>query len=939
MEDYVIEEVTLVVVNDFNVMTDSSVLLVVWAFVGMALFWIIRKEATRRKQLLHTIEVDELTGFMTERKFIQECKKRIRNTFGQYTLISIDIDNFKYINEFYGFQVGSEMLKNFSDGIRSSYGEDDLMTRIHGDHFAVLTTTKDSSCTYCGKMSCDFCDLPNITTKLGENYNINISVGAYHIVDPTVDFAYMMDCANIARTVSKGMYGIVSTFYSDTMDKNAHIQYEIIRTMQQAIVDREFRVVYQPKVDLATGEVCGCEALVRWIKQDGSMVFPDNFIPVFEKNGFIVSLDYYMLDAVCRFIASKEGVTLPKISVNLSGITLLQEDLLERILEIIGKYHIAPKTIELEITESAIVDKFELVVKIIQELIHCGFTISMDDFGSGISSLNRLKDIQVHILKIDREFLSNTLEDRKGAIIIGNIVQMAHQLGIQTIAEGIENRDQLILLGDLGCDMGQGYYFAKPLSEEDYCGFLANYTGEENQVKDEMILDRELMKQIGNAGISSLIMDSVDNIIYIADVITYELYFISKETIKVLALTEEAQWKGKKCYEILQGRKEPCEFCTNHLLNSERFYRWEHYNEFMKRHYTIYNKILLLEDRQVRLEIATDMTERITLENNMVHQLKEQQVLNDCIELLHRSGNNASEAINELLCIVSNYYEAERGYIFLLTPNGRFLNNAYEWCADGIEPQIDVLQGIERSIVEHWFVKYEEQGEFYIDSLEEEVDSQSREYEILDSQGIVSLVTAPLKNEEGDYSGFMGVDNPKSHIKNTGLIRSISKFIDAFFDRNVLMQELNRLSYTDSLTGMENRYSYERKLKIITKQKVSTMGVAYYDINFLKRINDTQGHEGGDQAIISCANVMKEVFEEDAYRIGGDEFVILCPEMQEEEFLFKMEELKNLSNANQMAHASIGYVWSDEIHDVMKLIQEADRRMYIEKEKVHRGRK
>ncbi len=910
-----------------------EILMTLLILIILAACIIIFNEIKRRKQLLHIIEVDDLTGLMTEIKFMEECEKRLTKTSVQYVLVAIDIDNFKYINEAYGYTLGSELLQEFAKELQASYDNDDLIARTYADNFLVLTTQKDDGCAFCGKASCEFCELSSVATLIGEDYRLNISVGAYIIEDAILDLSYMMDCANVARSLSKGIYGTIVTVYSSSMEKSVHIQNDIIRTMEQALENREFKVVYQPKIDLQTGEVCGAEALVRWVRDDFSMVYPDQFIPVFEKNGFIAKLDFYMLSRVCEFISMNNPPNMPKISVNLSGVTMLENDLAAKILAIVHSYNVAPSSLELEITESAIIDNFKEATSTIEELIALGFTLSMDDFGTGISSLNRLKDINVHILKIDREFLVRALEDKKGVLIIGNIIRMARQLGIQSIAEGVETREQLELLGNLGCDMGQGYYFAKPLSEDDYRNFLDAYDGSGNCVKEEAIIESSKAKQIGETNIASLIMDAADNIIYIADIVSYELYYISHATEVMLGGLKEKDWKGKKCYEVLQGKSEPCEFCTNHLLNEESFYQWEHFNPIGERYYSLQDKLIQMENRLVRLEIATDITERANLEYEIKDKLVEQQVLNSCVELLHASDMKIAAAVDELLRIVSEYYEAERGYIFAISEDRKYLNNTYEWCAEGIDPQIDILQGVDIHVCDHWFEMFEQVGEFYIDSINDEVDPNSEEFRILDSQGIQSLVTAPLRDDCGGFSGFMGVDNPKKNTKNTMLIRSVTKFIDAFFDRNELIEELNKLSFIDGLTGLMNRYSYEKDLKRMAKENLSTMGVAYIDINGLKIINDTQGHEAGDRAIVSCAEIIQNTFDFHTYRIGGDEFVILCPNMKKAEFDSKIEKLKSAMAKNIEADASIGSVWSKEFYHVLLLVREADKLMYIEKEK------
>lgn len=432
--------------------------------------------------------------------------------------------------------------------------------------------------------------------------------------------------------------------------------------------------------------------------------------------------------------------------------------------------------------------------------------------------------------------------------------------------------------------------------------------------------------------ISDSILNEIEDVVYIADPKTYEVYYINASGLQTLGNPPESVWRREKCYKVLQGRDEPCPFCTNDKLVKERFYNWEHYNSLLDKYFDIQDKLVVFEGIEARMEIAKDVTRRKHLEQNLTQQLEEQQMLNSCIAMLH-TADAPSVSIHKLLELIAGYHQAERGYIFELSANGTMIDNTYEWCAQGVEPQIDVLQQVDASIVDHWFEKFEVQGEFYIDSVNEDLDRQSTEYEILAAQGIAALVTAPLRNMRGEITGFLGVDNPKKNAKNTFVIRAAAKFVLDFLDKNDQMERLNRLSFYDSLTGLKNRHSYSEKIAQLRQRAPSALGIIYVDINGLKTINDKLGHKEGDRHIKLMAELLNQYFGGFVFRIGGDEFVIFCSDMDQGDFTQRLNLLQQELVEDGVPKAALGYSWRGADCNTIDQIEEADHRMLIEKDR------
>ncbi len=239
--------------------------------------------------------------------------------------------------------------------------------------------------------------------------------------------------------------------------------------MEEAVTEKEFVVFYQPQMDLNTEEVVGAEALVRWFPKEGPPIYPSDFIPLFEANGFIKTLDTYVFANVCEFIATEKEKDhiLKRIAVNMSGVTLLEEGIVEYCIREVRRWGIEPKGIEIEVTESAIAENADVMIQQLAKLHDHGFTISIDDFGTGVSSFSRLGEMKFDILKIDRSFLDGIFKSDRKLAIVKHILQMAQNLNVKTIAEGVETEEQRRFLRQCNCDWAQGYFYDKPMTKNE----------------------------------------------------------------------------------------------------------------------------------------------------------------------------------------------------------------------------------------------------------------------------------------------------------------------------------------------------------------------------------------------------------------------------------------------------------------------------------------
>lgn len=436
--------------------------------------------------------------------------------------------------------------------------------------------------------------------------------------------------------------------------------------------------------------------------------------------------------------------------------------------------------------------------------------------------------------------------------------------------------------------------------------------------------------------LSKVITDESDNAVYVSDPETYELIHLNRAARKMFGIALDADLTGAKCHKLLQGKDAPCEFCTNHLLSPDDFYIWDFYNPIIEQHFMLKDKLISVDGRLLRMEIATDITERAQQTQELDNRLSVESALVQCISTL-KSGTDTDTAINSLLRYVGAFYNADRAYIFETDFANQVTNNTYEWCDKGVEPEIDFLQNVPVSAIDRWMEAFEKGGFIQISSVGKSLDHDSLEYQILEPQGVERLVAAPLIDSFGDIIGFIGVDNPEENFESAYLLTSISYFVVDDLEKSKMISQLEKMSYEDALTGLKNRNCYFRRLRELQSHDPASLGVVYLDINGLKRTNDTYGHSYGDALIQRAADHLKEVFHEDIYRIGGDEFVTLCIDMTEEAFHDRVDKLRELVEEDDGCSLSIGSKWDAGEINAADLIADADELMYINKQSYYQS--
>lgn len=455
-------------VEEYSSKQESNTWLIIMIFSALAVVMagataIITLENKRRA------ETDPLTGGFTKRTFIGTAEKTVKKSgTDKWALVVFDIDKFKFINDHLGYEEGNRMLERMHKVLGDHMENGELFARVSDDNFACCI--RDASDEDISERLNGVFEEFDRRNSLFVSYPVVFSAGVCRLDQctakyGTVDLNMAIDRCNIAKKTIKGLHATAIAFYDGKIRDKTLRERDLENIMPSALDDNEFVCFIQPKYGAKTRKIEGGEALIRWKSSEFGFIFPDEFIPVSEKTGFVVELDFFILEEVCKAMRRwiDKGHTPVVISVNQSRMHMSHDDYIWRLREIVDKYAIPYEYIELEITETVFTENADLLLKIMQKLHDIGFKLSIDDFGSGYSSLNMLKDMPADVVKIDREFFNGTVNSDKGRAVITTVVDLAKKLKMHVISEGVETLDQVEFLDEINCDMIQGYYFARPM--------------------------------------------------------------------------------------------------------------------------------------------------------------------------------------------------------------------------------------------------------------------------------------------------------------------------------------------------------------------------------------------------------------------------------------------------------------------------------------------
>ena len=441
--------------------------------------------------VVNQFKYDALTGVYSKEFFYSSVKERLQvDLDGEYCIICSNIENFKLVNDVFGTREGDRLLQETARMMERMVGDEGFCGRLSADRFLCFQRKGEQ----CDKRRFDQLDVSVFSMMK----NIVMRWGIYEITDRTVSVEQMCDRAMLAADSIRGKYSRYYAVYDDKLRATLLREKMITDSMEKALAEKQFTVYLQPKYGLQKESIVGAEALVRWFHPEFGFISPGEFIPIFEKNGFIQKLDMYIWRMTCSLISKwkQEGLPVLPVSVNVSRADLFMDDPVSIFVNLVKEFNMRPSDLHLEITESAYADNMESIVSTVRQLREKGFIIELDDFGSGYSSLNTLSAMSVDILKLDLKFVHSEIEKPEDNSILNDVITMAHRMHLRVVAEGVETAHQAERLRMIGCDYVQGYYFSAPLPIRDYESLLTSQKEQTEEAVEEALPERKQVNTI-----------------------------------------------------------------------------------------------------------------------------------------------------------------------------------------------------------------------------------------------------------------------------------------------------------------------------------------------------------------------------------------------------------------------------------------------------------
>jgi len=437
---------------------------------------ILSKEfAVKIKKDADKENLDTVCNISNKIKFIKDAQYILNNRCGKkFALVHIDIDKFKMINDKLGHSTGDDVLCEIGNVLCDTLKDNHIYCRSYADNFLVLFEYECNQNELLQNINNISKEIENLSIWHNLNIKPVIAVGIFFI-EEDCDIRIAIDKAKLAKMDIKGGYASNYSIYNENMTNILIAEKRIEDDMYDALKNNEFKVFLQPKINLTDGSISGSEALVRWDHPALGLMSPIKFIPIFEKNGFIINIDEFIFEQVCINLRKwmDSGYDIIPMSVNVSRLHFSKKNFVENYKNILNKYNIPRGIVEIEITESVVFENIKEVFAIMRNFRENGFNISMDDFGSGYSSLGLLQDMPIDTLKLDKTFLDH-IEDQNARMIVNDVVNLAKHLDLNVVSEGVESKMQVNFLKDIGCNMAQGFVFSKPITIEEYENLIFN---------------------------------------------------------------------------------------------------------------------------------------------------------------------------------------------------------------------------------------------------------------------------------------------------------------------------------------------------------------------------------------------------------------------------------------------------------------------------------
>ena len=766
--------------------------------------------------------IDSLTGLFDAEKMMEDLAG-CRESNGRGYLMVLGIDNFRDINTRHGRGFGNQIIKNIAEILEEETTDSGIVYRLDSDKFAVhvpggAQETVEGLYSRFQKHCAHICTL---------------SAGAAEYVSDggaDMDEIYQRaeNTLNLAKQQGKNML----LFFSPDVFQRQLSMLELQEELRNSTANgfEGFFLTYQPQIRCGSFGLFGAEALIRFRSPSRGLVRPDEFMPILEQTGLIVEVGDWILETAlnqCRLWW--ERIPQMHMSINMSYIQLRERGVVNRILGIVERSGVPGSAITLEVTESMQLQDLQRFNKIFYKLEKSGIQIAIDDFGTGYSNLSYLKRIAIDEIKIDRCFISRIHHSAYNYRLLSNMIELARSAQLRICCEGVETEEELAVLRELKPDLLQGYLFAKPCEPAQ---FEARYLDPDNEEyvqcrRQEAYyrsldtgLDTESMERSEQER-RSAIVDGMEELVYVRSLDNYELLYLNAAGREMTGIYD---YKGCKCYKVLVDRDTPCEGCPARPRSTEDYQVREKQNPYLKRHFIMKEKLIPWNGQIAGLCVGIDVTEKEITTKRVQEKLEFEKNIVDCTQML-LDERDIHKAISNLLQSIGVFYQAGRAYLFELQDNGQYWDNTYEWCDEGVAPQIDYLQDVPISVTKRWMEVFQSGENVVIEDLNEIRETAPEEWEILEPQGVKNLIVAPVWRDH-QVVGFIGVDNPKAHSRDCGHVQTISCFLA---DRLVKDETESRLNELLNLHYEDILKTTKLGLWVIRLSKDGTRGEMYVD--------------------------------------------------------------------------------------------------------------
>lgn len=744
-----------------------------------------------QRQALLKSERDSLTGLFNRSTFMREAALTLAESNGSgYLLACLDIDNFKVINDRHGVETGDKLLRHVSEAFRAFCTQTGgIIGRDSADSFVCLIPQKNITRTELEETirRAEMMSAPRVTVK--------ISIGYYVINDFSLSVPAMLDRASLAKATIKGLYDKHIARYNESMREDVLRQQRIVENMDEALKNNQFEIWYQPQYDIKAQKQTGAEALVRWRHPEKGIICPGEFIPVFERNGFIYELDKFVWCGVCSFLSERisKGKPVLPISVNVSRYDVFRKDFFDFVCKLPERYNIPKELIRFEITESAFNVSSEHIIETVDRLRKNGFIVEIDDFGSGYSSLNILKDVPVDILKLDMRFIESNGLVNRGGRILESVIRMTKWLDMTLIAEGVESIQQAEYLSTLGCTLAQGYFYAKPMTREDYeklsgdietdCGGTRKntpYVGTDTFWNPNSLETMVFNRFCGSAGVIEYVNGHFE-MLRVNEKFTesFRTWLPEKEILKREPFSDmsvQERERIKNAFERAEKSREPEEIEVYSTLYADNGSQGEYVRCFLR---------LISSDGERSLFYV--YTENITDEREASEQLR---FLNKTASML-LTDDDTDIAIKKVLYASLEHFDGDRAYVFEYNDALDVYDNTYEVCAENITAEIDNLKNVPAEDLSVWTEALRSSDNFVIEDVDTLGESRAHEREVLSAQGIKSLFVVPMR-AGGKLIGFIGVDNPSANLRHIDKLAALGDYVSVSINRRNLNKKLKK---------------------------------------------------------------------------------------------------------------------------------------------------